>query len=314
MYIPAGSVSVSLNKAAEENGLYPIRTVSQLTGVNPITLRAWERRYGLIQPLRTEKGHRLYSRRDIETIQQIVRLLEQGMAISQVSALLAQSRAEVPLSAHPSVSSAAPGSSWDGAYEEALSNLDEARLDALESEALSFTHPDALLEHQLLPRIDGMEAARQHDARTNAQYHFLQTRLIRLLAQRASAHCPPPLAPRVLVASLPPERGLFFLWRLTWSLRREGIHAHLLGSGVTAQTLLQALRMAPVQSLLLAFEHQPPAAVIGTQLPLLRQARQPVLACGPYALTMRAELEGMGLRLPPSADMTAAEFVRATLT
>ena len=31
-------------------GLYPIRTVSSLTGINPVTLRAWERRYGMIKP------------------------------------------------------------------------------------------------------------------------------------------------------------------------------------------------------------------------------------------------------------------------
>ncbi|HWT28549.1 MAG TPA: MerR family DNA-binding transcriptional regulator, partial [Methylophilaceae bacterium] len=38
---------------------FPIRTVAALTGINPITLRTWERRYGLIAPIRTPKGHRL---------------------------------------------------------------------------------------------------------------------------------------------------------------------------------------------------------------------------------------------------------------
>ena len=33
--------------------LFPIREVARLTGINPVTLRAWERRYGLIQPVRT---------------------------------------------------------------------------------------------------------------------------------------------------------------------------------------------------------------------------------------------------------------------
>jgi DNA-binding transcriptional MerR regulator len=41
--------------AAEES--FPMRTVSVITGVNPVTLRAWERRYGLIKPARTAKGH-----------------------------------------------------------------------------------------------------------------------------------------------------------------------------------------------------------------------------------------------------------------
>ena len=43
----------------EREELFPIREVARLTGVNPVTLRAWERRYGLIQPTRTESGHRL---------------------------------------------------------------------------------------------------------------------------------------------------------------------------------------------------------------------------------------------------------------
>ncbi|MBT8131818.1 MAG: MerR family DNA-binding transcriptional regulator, partial [Gammaproteobacteria bacterium] len=38
--------------------LYPIRTVVSLTGINAVTLRAWERRYGLVKPKRTAKGHR----------------------------------------------------------------------------------------------------------------------------------------------------------------------------------------------------------------------------------------------------------------
>ncbi len=46
----------------------PIREISRLTGVNSVTIRAWERRYGLIKPLRTNKGHRLYCHADVELI------------------------------------------------------------------------------------------------------------------------------------------------------------------------------------------------------------------------------------------------------
>ena len=51
----------------DENGadLIPIRELSSLTGVNSVTLRAWERRYGLLKPQRTPKGHRLYSMQDV---------------------------------------------------------------------------------------------------------------------------------------------------------------------------------------------------------------------------------------------------------
>ena len=48
-------------KKALDEGWLPIREVARQTGVNAVTLRAWERRYGLIVPQRTPKGHRLYS-------------------------------------------------------------------------------------------------------------------------------------------------------------------------------------------------------------------------------------------------------------
>ncbi len=69
-------------------GLYPIRTVSQLTGVNAITLRAWENRHGIIKPLRKASGHRLYTQEHIDRIHRIVALLDKGMRISEVSAFL----------------------------------------------------------------------------------------------------------------------------------------------------------------------------------------------------------------------------------
>ena len=67
---------------------YPIRTVSEMTGVNPVTLRAWQRRYGLINPQRTDTGHRLYSDEDISTINTILAWLDKGVAIRNVKALL----------------------------------------------------------------------------------------------------------------------------------------------------------------------------------------------------------------------------------
>jgi len=63
---------------------FPIRHVAQITGVLPVTLRAWERRYGLIKPERTPKGHRLYSEADIQLIHQIVRLIDQGISVGRV--------------------------------------------------------------------------------------------------------------------------------------------------------------------------------------------------------------------------------------
>ncbi|MDG6777166.1 MerR family transcriptional regulator [Thiomicrorhabdus sp. zzn3] len=68
--------------------LYPIREVSRLTGVNAITLRAWERRYGLVEPVRTPSGHRLYTYKHILRLKEALKLTEQGVPISRVKRLL----------------------------------------------------------------------------------------------------------------------------------------------------------------------------------------------------------------------------------
>ncbi|WP_415757902.1 MerR family transcriptional regulator [Pseudomonas sp. LT1P18] len=74
----------------EQEELFPIREVARLTGVNPVTLRAWERRYGLIQPTRTESGHRLYSMTDIDRVRSILGWIERGVAVSKVGKILAR--------------------------------------------------------------------------------------------------------------------------------------------------------------------------------------------------------------------------------
>lgn len=51
---------------------FTISDVSQITGVASTTLRAWERRYGLVKPERKAKGHRVYTQDNITEIQQIV--------------------------------------------------------------------------------------------------------------------------------------------------------------------------------------------------------------------------------------------------
>lgn len=76
------------NSQPTSDALFPIREVAKLTGVNPITLRAWERRYGLIEPVRTDSGHRLYTQHNIDTLREVVQLTQQGIPISQIKNLV----------------------------------------------------------------------------------------------------------------------------------------------------------------------------------------------------------------------------------
>lgn len=74
----------------DSTSYFPIRELSLKTGVNSVTLRAWERRYGLLKPKRTKKGHRLYDQGDVQRVEGILRWIQQGVAVSKVRALLDQ--------------------------------------------------------------------------------------------------------------------------------------------------------------------------------------------------------------------------------
>lgn len=76
--------------------LFPIGEVANITGIKPITLRAWERRYGLIEPVRTEGGHRLYTQQHIDTIQSAIQLTETGVPIGQAKKLIEQAETAIP--------------------------------------------------------------------------------------------------------------------------------------------------------------------------------------------------------------------------
>lgn len=75
--------------------LYSIGEVAALCDINPVTLRAWQRRYGLLKPQRTGGGHRLFDDADIDRIREIKRWIENGVQVSKVKALLSKEEKEL---------------------------------------------------------------------------------------------------------------------------------------------------------------------------------------------------------------------------
>ena len=72
---------------ADTQPQYPIRAVARRTGLTPHVLRAWERRYGAVEPARSGGGGRLYSNADILRFRLLARLVREGHAIGQVAHL-----------------------------------------------------------------------------------------------------------------------------------------------------------------------------------------------------------------------------------
>ncbi len=68
--------------------LFNTKAVVRRTGAPAPTLRAWERRYGILAPRRGENGYRLYSERDIAVVSWLRERVESGLTISQAIALL----------------------------------------------------------------------------------------------------------------------------------------------------------------------------------------------------------------------------------
>lgn len=69
------------------HGVYPISVASELSGVEPQMLRAYEQR-GLLTPFRTAGGTRRYSRDDIDRISDITSLLGEGLNLAGISQVL----------------------------------------------------------------------------------------------------------------------------------------------------------------------------------------------------------------------------------
>jgi MerR family transcriptional regulator, light-induced transcriptional regulator len=66
---------------------FSIQFVTQVTGINAHTLRAWEKRYNAVVPTRNIKGKRLYSQEDIERLKKLIFLVNMGSSISDVASL-----------------------------------------------------------------------------------------------------------------------------------------------------------------------------------------------------------------------------------
>ncbi|KAF1054936.1 MAG: HTH-type transcriptional repressor BluR [Stenotrophomonas maltophilia] len=133
-------------RQALAEGWLPIREAALRTGVNPVTLRAWERRYGLVVPYRSPKGHRLYSPQQVERIAQVRTWLDRGVAVSKVRTLL-----DLPQEPAPTDTDASP---WEQLRQQALdaiARLDERTLDEVFNGALAIYPAQTLCERLMLP-------------------------------------------------------------------------------------------------------------------------------------------------------------------
>ena len=175
--------------ALKREDLFPIREVARLTGVNPVTLRAWERRYGLIQPTRTESGHRLYSLGDIEKVRSILAWIERGVAVSKVGKILARTESVPPVSKFISPDLVrADYNRWQQQVADAVGNFDDLALDRVYGQIFSSYAVPVVFQDILMPLWREL-LQRQHEFGQTSEWlffdGFLRSRVMqRLLLKR----------------------------------------------------------------------------------------------------------------------------------
>ncbi|MEW5755552.1 MAG: MerR family transcriptional regulator [Pseudomonadota bacterium] len=264
-----------------EDKLFPIRTVSQLTGVNPITIRAWERRYGLIKPHRTPKGHRLYTQEDIDLIIQVVTLLEQGMSVSQA-------RQTVGTPTRSAEKAPEPDDYWGKNQRRminAIARYDELALDATYNDALSLYPIDVVTARLITPLLKTLgERWQDHDSGI-AEEHFFGAYLRNKLGARLHHMSRQTHGPKVIAACLPEEYHEVGLLLFCISLANQGYRLVLLGGNMPLEQIPLVAERSGADAVVLSGSVDPPKEVLAQQLPaMMERLRIPVLIGGQVAV------------------------------
>ncbi|WP_420643905.1 MerR family transcriptional regulator [Candidatus Leptofilum sp.] len=228
-----------------ENPAYNLKVVVNETGIKPDTLRAWERRYGLPNPNRTQGGHRLYSDRDIAIIKWLMARQDEGLSISRAVKLWRSLEAdgESPLLAmeyqemrQPEQATAIATSSkiddMREAWIEACLNFDEASAERILTQSFAMYRPEMVLTQLLQKALATIGELWFKDEVSVQQEHFASALAMRRLNTLLAASPAPTRQGRILIGCPPHENHTFAPLALTIMLRHRGWELIYLGANV----------------------------------------------------------------------------------
>jgi DNA-binding transcriptional MerR regulator len=215
--------------------MYRIKRVAHLTGINPATLRAWERRYNLISPRRTESGYRLYSDEDVAILRRIKQLTDEGLTISEAIARVGRGSAPLPADA-PALLEVR------GELRDALLRFDRPAALAAYDRAAHLS-PERRAEELLLPMMRELGDLWEHGDAVVSQEHFASAFVREKLAQMlAGLDTGIATGPEGVCAGLPGELHEFGLMAAAVRLAGTGWRVLYLGADVPLEDVRQILR------------------------------------------------------------------------
>jgi DNA-binding transcriptional MerR regulator len=230
----------------DTGGLLRIGELSKRSGVSPDLLRAWERRYGLLRPVRSAGGLRLYSRADVERVGRMRRHLDEGFAAAEAAglALRTGSGDAVPVAA------AQPAAMRDE-LAEALDHFDEPRAQAILDRLLAVATVDMFLSAVVLPYLRELGERWERGDVSVAQEHFasavLRGRLLGLARGWGLGR-----GPTAVLACLPGEHHDLGLIAFGLALHSRGWRIVYLGPDSPIETIEEASRAVAPDLVVLA--------------------------------------------------------------
>jgi len=237
---------------------YRIGVVSRLTGLSTDVVRVWERRYGAIQPARSDGGSRLYSDADISRLRRLRQAVEKGHAIGQVAAL-SESELEQLTGSHQAQADALgdPYRTTCERFLEAVARMDVIAADAELARAATLFPARVLVKNIVAPLLVEIGERWAHKEYGIANEHVASNLLRNLLSSLFRLYPPADSAESIVLATPSGERHEFGLLLAALVAATRGWRVVYLGADLPAIEIVRAVRLSRSRYLALSIAAPP---------------------------------------------------------
>ncbi len=223
---------------------YTIKAVCARTGIRPVTLRAWERRYEILTPYRSDNRYRLYSERDVALLRWIKSRVDDGISISsaanELRSMVRNGLWPEALPTAPSVTkiSNIPPKRYAHQLYQALIEHNEGQAGDILREAQSSFDLKTTLMQVITPALVEIGLAWYHGKVRITTEHFASAYLRGRLLSLLQAYSVRRNAPRILIGCAPTEQHELGSLMFAILLRSEGYRVEFLGPDIPLDDLL----------------------------------------------------------------------------
>lgn len=231
------------------NGTYNIKAVSNILGIQPSTLRAWERRYHIIAPKRNRAGHRLYTEEHIHILKWLMNKVSEGMMIGQAFQLLEGNRLQNNIQKEKITDTEVV---LVDDILQALLKFDEITTSALLNEVFSIYSTEKVVTSIILQVANKLLSLKNNNEIAMSQFKyvvaFLQTRL-GMIYHNASVYSS---VNKVFVLENNILKGFIF----ATYLRLKGYQAMYMGTSLDEEGILLAIEQLQPKYLFISFDDE----------------------------------------------------------